>query len=195
MTAPPRRSGAAIALCLFITVLLTVADLWTKDWAVDNLPCVPGEVENCRLVPGRPASRAGSLVLVDGYLDFSYAENRGAAFSMLHDAPEWVRVSIFTGAAVLFSIALFWWFAKGQGGVLFAWAVPLVVSGALGNLIDRWRLGYVVDFIRFHLHDGWEWPTFNVADITIAIGAGLLLLDGFRREESPADAESTTEAS
>lgn len=75
-----------------------------------------------------------------------------------------------------------WMFITANGGILFAWAVPLIISGALGNMIDRWRLGYVVDFIRFHLHDGWEWPTFNVADITITVGVAFLLLDGFRKE-------------
>ena len=127
---------------------------------------------------------------MDGYLDFTYAENRGAAFGMLNDAPSWVRSILFTVAASVATGVLMWMFVTASGGILFAWAVPLIVSGALGNMIDRWRLGYVVDFIRFHLHDGWEWPTFNVADITISIGVGLLLLDGFRR-----DAHATRSAS
>jgi signal peptidase II len=74
-------------------------------------------------------------------------------------------------------------FARGNGGPLFAWSVPLVVSGALGNMIDRVRLGYVVDFIHFHVYDSFEWPTFNVADSTITVGVALLLLDGMRRVE------------
>jgi signal peptidase II len=63
------------------------------------------------------------------------------------------------------------------------------VSGALGNMVDRVRLGYVVDFIHFHVYDSFEWPTFNVADSTITIGVALLLLDGLRKPaEAPAGA-------
>ena len=61
-----------------------------------------------------------------------------------------------------------------------------IVSGALGNLIDRVRYGYVVDFIRFHLQDGWEWPTFNIADCGITVGVILLVLDGFREGRAEA---------
>jgi signal peptidase II len=55
----------------------------------------------------------------------------------------------------------------------------LIASGALGNLIDRFRLGYVVDFIRFHVHEAFVYPTFNVADCTITVGVALLLIEGF----------------
>jgi len=192
MKLPMRRGAKAIALCLAFTAVLTAADLWTKQWAVDNLPCQVGETANCRAIPGRHFSRAGGILLVDGYLDFTYAENRGAAFGMLNDAPAWVRSTLFTVAATLATGVLMWMFVTASGGVLFAWAVPFIVSGALGNMIDRWRLGYVVDFIRFHLHDGWEWPTFNVADITISIGVGLLLLDGLRKDASIAASNPPT---
>jgi signal peptidase II len=73
-------------------------------------------------------------------------------------------------------------FIAGRGGPLFAYSVPLVVSGAVGNLIDRARLNFVVDFIRFHVFDKWEYPTFNVADITIVVGVVLMVLDGFHKE-------------
>lgn len=187
---PNRRSSQAIALCVVSLLFLTGLDLWTKDLAVESLPCDPAVADNCRLVPGKPYDRSGSIVLVPGYLDLSYAENRGAAFGMLNDAPKWVRATLFTAAAAIATATLMWMFVTRHGGVLFAWSVPLVVSGALGNMIDRWRLGYVVDFIRFHLHDGWEWPTFNVADITITIGVAFLLLDGMRRQQAGANSES-----
>jgi signal peptidase II len=57
--------------------------------------------------------------------------------------------------------------------------VPLIVSGALGNLFDRVRYGYVVDFIRFHWRGEWDYPTFNVADVGISVGVALLIIDGF----------------
>ena len=68
-----------------------------------------------------------------------------------------------------------WLYWTGYGGTLFAVSVPLIASGALGNLVDRFRLGYVVDFIRFHVREAFVWPTFNVADITITVGVALLL--------------------
>jgi signal peptidase II len=86
--------------------------------------------------------------------------------------------------------ALMFMFVTGSGGTLFAYSVPLIVSGALGNMVDRVRLGYVIDFIRFHLNDGWEWPTFNIADSTITVGVVLLLLDGLL-QRSPAPQPST----
>jgi signal peptidase II len=69
---------------------------------------------------------------------------------------------------------------------LFEYSVPLVLSGAIGNLADRVRHGFVVDFIRFHIKDNWEYPTFNVADITIAIGVALLLMDGMKKPQQQA---------
>jgi signal peptidase II len=183
---PQRRSPQAIAFCLLFLAFFTWLDLWTKAWASAALPCDPSTSESCRDIPGKPVSRNGGIVLVPGYLDFSYAENRGAAFGMLNDAPDWVRATLFTSAAAIATGALLWMFITQHGGPLFALSVPLIVSGALGNMVDRWRLGYVVDFIRFHLHDGWEWPTFNVADCTITVGVAFLLIDGMRK---PATAE------
>jgi signal peptidase II len=67
-------------------------------------------------------------------------------------------------------------FVQGKGSPWFAAAVPLVISGAAGNLVDRVRQGYVVDFIRFYWKD-WEYPTFNVADIAITFGVICLVAD------------------
>jgi signal peptidase II len=116
-------------------------------------------------------------VIVEGHLQLSYAENCGAAFGMLRSAPHWVRKGLFTVAALGFIGFLMWLFIRGGGGRMFAMAVPLVASGALGNLVDRLHYGYVTDFIRYH--GLFEWPTFNVADITIAVGAVFLFLDSF----------------
>jgi signal peptidase II len=109
---------------------------------------------------------------------------------MLNDAPRWFRSTLFMTAATVAIIALLWMFVRGSGGPFFAVSVPLVVSGALGNLVDRIQNGYVVDFIRFHIHDVFEWPTFNLADSVITVGVILLLIDGFRHtgdEESVQD--------
>jgi len=92
---------------------------------------------------------------------------------------------------------------RGQGGRLFVWSVPFIIAGALGNLHDRVMHGFVVDFIRFYFRDGWlflspgwEYPTFNVADIHITVGVVLILLDGFAegRRERARQLESTSAA-
>ncbi|MGD8860768.1 MAG: signal peptidase II [Myxococcales bacterium] len=193
-----RRSSRAIAFCLAALAALTVADLWTKAWAVDALSRERASAPPGACTPDQHGRyymqrlRSDTVVLVDGYLELRYAENCGAAFGMLDEAPKWVRVSVFMTAGALAVGALMWMFVVGNGGVLFAWSVPLIVSGAVGNMVDRIRLGYVVDFIRFHLHDTWEWPTFNVADSTITVGVALLLLDGMRRQEQPARQPTTS---
>ncbi|MEM9863296.1 MAG: signal peptidase II [Myxococcota bacterium] len=203
-TFTPRAKGL-FALCLVATVALTAFDLWTKDWALANLSADPiGEPPAVCEADERGytyAQRSATepMTVVEGNLELRYAENCGAAFGMLRSAPSWVRHGVFGLAAVAATIALLWMFYAGRGGVPFAWAVPFIVSGAIGNLADRVRLGYVVDFIRFYWQDplpllGTQWPTFNVADITISIGVGLLLIDGFLEGRREKAAKAETEA-
>jgi signal peptidase II len=180
------RSLRSLALCLVALLAFTALDLWTKAWAEQALSREPDHPVGPVCEPNASGrypmqrDRSESIVLVPDYLEFRYAENCGAAFGMLDQAPRWLRVAVFMGAGVVAIAALLWMFARGHGGKLFAASVPLVASGALGNMIDRLRLGYVVDFIHFHIRDGFEWPTFNVADSTITVGVALLLLDGLR---------------
>jgi len=119
------------------------------------------------------------VVLIDGYLELRYAENCGAAFGFMRDMPSAVRKGVFYVAAGGAVVLLLWMFMTGRGGILFAISVPLIVSGAIGNFVDRVRYGYVVDFIRFHLDERWAYPTFNVADAWITIGVVLILIEGF----------------
>lgn len=198
-TAP--RHARLVAWALVATILLVALDLWTKSWAAETLsferPGEPPPVCAPDDAGYRYTQRVGlrPMVLVDGYLELKYAENCGAAFGLLRQAPNYLRHAVFGLAAVAASLVLSWMFVQGRGGPLFAWSVPLIVSGAIGNLVDRARLGYVVDFIRFHLQDGFEWPTFNVADCGITIGVALLVLDGFlegRREEARSGAATAT---
>jgi len=182
------RSSRALVLCIVGVVVLTAADLWTKSWAERRLSAAQGGT------PTAPCSadaqghyymqrlRSDSIVLVDGFLELRYAENCGAAFGLLDQSPRWLRAAVFMTAGIAAIVALMWMFSQGSGGALFAWSVPLVVSGAVGNMVDRLRLGYVIDFIHFHIHDSFEWPTFNFADSTITVGVALLLLDGLRRQ-------------
>jgi len=173
---------------LLTLVLYTAADLVSKEWALDTLSherrgnkppvCQPDErgyMEIQRL-PTPPKK------FIDGFLNMHYAENCGAAFGMLRSAPGWLRALVFGVAAVGASVALSVMFVRGTGGKLFGAAVPLIVSGAIGNLSDRVRHGFVVDFIQVDPRL-FEYPTFNVADIAITIGVGLLLIDGIKKPE------------
>jgi signal peptidase II len=187
----PRRSPLSISVCLVALAVCTWADLGSKQWAQTRLSraqppsgklCVPIAVGTPyeRIEPQRRP--LAPLVLVPDYLELAYAENCGAAFSMLVGSPAWVRTALFAPAAIAATIGLLWLFVTGYGGRLFAISVPLIASGAIGNLVDRFRLGYVVDFIHaFFIRNGVEhsWPTFNVADSTITVGVILLLIEGF----------------
>lgn len=189
-----RRGARALALMLVTLVLYTAADLVSKEWALDTLSlerrgnkppiCQPDErgyMEIQRL-PVAPKP------FIAGAINFHYAENCGAAFGMLRSAPGWVRALVFGVAAIGASVVLTVMFVRGSGGPPFAAAVPLILSGALGNLSDRVRHGFVVDFIQVD-PKLFEYPTFNVADIAITIGVALLLIDGMKKPD-PAPAAS-----
>lgn len=181
-----RRTPRAIAVMLTCLAVYTALDLWSKDWALANLSrertgekpplCVPSEhgfTPFQRLpLPPKP--------FIDGVLNLHYAENCGAAFSTLRTAPPLVRGLVFGVANVAALIALFVMFLRGAGGPAFAAAVPLIASGAIGNISDRLRHGFVVDFFQVD-PKLFSYPVFNVADIAIAIGVGLLIIDNLRR--------------
>jgi signal peptidase II len=104
------------------------------------------------------------------------AHNTGAAFSFLRDAGGWQRW-LFSVLALAVSVALLQWLRRlPRRANLLASALACILAGALGNLLDRLRLGYVIDFIQVHWREHY-FPAFNVADSAITIGAGLLLLD------------------
>ncbi len=112
-------------------------------------------------------------------LDFTLLHNTGAAFSMLAGASGWQRWFFIGLASVVSLVLLVWLWRLPRGQRMLSVALSLILGGALGNLIDRVRFGYVVDFI--HVHWGTAYfPAFNIADSCITIGAGLLILDAFR---------------
>jgi signal peptidase II len=110
------------------------------------------------------------------WFNLTLHHNEGAAFSFLSDAGGWQRW-FFTALAIGVSAAIAIWIRQLQRGQwVLALGLALVLSGAVGNLIDRVRLGYVVDFISVH-YGSWYFPTFNVADSAISVGAALIILD------------------
>jgi signal peptidase II len=112
-------------------------------------------------------SPGNSIAVIKGFFSFTLVYNRGAAFGMLKDQlPFFILTSV---AAILFII-----FHLKKSTALEKTALALVLAGAVGNLIDRVFLGYVIDFIDVHIEHVFYWPVFNVADSAITIGACML---------------------
>jgi signal peptidase II len=123
-----------------------------------------------------------------GFFNLVLVFNKGAAFSFLADAAGWqtpILVAFALVAALIVSVLL----VRSPGRRLFCAGLALILGGALGNVIDRLRFGYVVDFLDLHA-GAWHWPAFNIADSAITVGAALLILDGFRHHERRARAPS-----
>jgi signal peptidase II len=124
------------------------------------------------------------------WFNLTLHHNQGAAFSFLAGAGGWQRW-FFTGLAVLVSTAIVFWLRELKARQWpLALALAMVLGGALGNLVDRVRLGYVVDFISVHYRD-WYFPTFNIADAAISVGAALIILDSLRASSRDASESSS----
>jgi signal peptidase II len=128
----------------------------------------------------------GDIEVISGFFNFAYATNTGVAFSMFAgngDSGRWLlsALAIFASALVLY---FFWRTPRNDDRILGALA--LLLAGIWGNVFDRMRLGYVVDFIDVQF-GSWHYPTFNVADIAICTGAGLLILDMILRKDPKPD--------
>ncbi len=127
------------------------------------------------------ALRTGEEQVLLPVLSLVLAFNAGAAFSFLAGADGWQRW-LFTGIALVACGFMLWLLRRGGSRWLCA-GLALVIGGALGNLVDRLTLGTVVDFVLVH-YRGWTFPAFNVADSAITLGAGALIVDGFRQRHA-----------
>lgn len=149
----------ALTKWLSISAVIVAVDLYTKHLV-------------------QQAFEYGDKVMVTSYFDLVRYHNEGAAFSFLAGAGGWQKW-FFTAVAVVASIFILYLLKKHQTEKLFSLGLALVLGGALGNLYDRVTLGYVVDFLSFHIDDLY-WPAFNVADSAITVGVGILLFDSFK---------------
>lgn len=149
-----------------VTVVSIVLDQVSKLWITRNL-------ELYETVPVLPV------------LQITRAHNSGAAWSFLADAGGWQRW-MFSGLAIVVSVVIITWLRRidRTRQRLLPLGLTLIMGGALGNVIDRLRLGHVVDFVWVHWNAHY-FPAFNVADACITVGAALLLYDAFfdAREE------------
>ena len=121
----------------------------------------------------------GDSHTITSFFNLVHWRNAGAAFSFLHAASGWQRW-LFIGLALVAVVFIVWMLARHGGQRLFAWALALILGGAIGNVIDRMLHGSVVDFIQLHWR-GAAFPSFNVADSAITVGAVLLILDELLR--------------
>jgi signal peptidase II len=118
-----------------------------------------------------------SKKIIDGFFNFTYVQNPGAAFGFLAHAHESIRKPLFLFIPVVACIwlVILLWKTKDTN-IILSIAYALILAGAVGNLIDRFSLGYVVDFFDFY-HGDWHFPAFNVADSCITVAAFLLIWD------------------
>jgi len=114
---------------------------------------------------------------LNAYINLTHQNNPGAAFSFLADAGGWQRwFFVALSSVVSVVIAVWLWRIRNEGQALLAAGLALVLGGAIGNLVDRILLGHVTDFIQVWF-GSWAFPSFNVADAGISVGAALLIID------------------
>lgn len=121
-----------------------------------------------------------SVTVLENFFHITYIRNRGAAFGIFSDSA--LRLPFFIGVTLLAVGGMLWYLRQLKPDQrLSLFALGLILSGAVGNLIDRIRLGEVIDFIDVHWYSH-HWPAFNIADSAICVGVGLLLFDSWRTE-------------
>ena len=123
-------------------------------------------------------SYSDRIPVIEGFFYLTHVRNTGAAFGLLQDAPATLRLGFFVGVAII-AIGIIGQFMRNlaPGHRLSAVALGLILAGAVGNLIDRVRLGEVIDFLHFELWGGYSWPDFNFADSWIVTGVAVLVLE------------------
>lgn len=114
-----------------------------------------------------------SIVILDGFFKLTYVQNDGAAFGLFRgQTTAFILIALFTVGVILFYLSM-----VDEDEKMVAVALVLILAGAVGNLIDRAMLGYVIDYLHVHYQDQWHWPVFNLADVIIDVGVGLIVLD------------------
>ena len=155
-----RSSNGGMVPWLALAMIILIADQFTKVLIVGYY-------------------KLGDATTVTSFFNVVRVHNIGAAFSFLAGAGGWQRW-LFTGIGLIAALFILWMLKSHAGQKLFSFALASILGGAVGNVIDRVVHGYVVDFLQFH-YAGWYFPSFNVADSAITIGAAAIILDEIRR--------------
>ncbi len=145
---------------LLIALLVILADQFTKVLILSSF-------------------QLGDSRYVWSFFNIVRVHNTGAAFSFLAGASGWQRW-FFVALGLAATVFIVWMLRRHGHQKMFAWALSLILGGALGNVVDRLLHGYVVDFLQFHW-GRWYYPSFNIADSAITVGAILLIWDELRR--------------
>ncbi|MGI9055284.1 MAG: signal peptidase II [Pyrinomonadaceae bacterium] len=132
----------------------------------------------------------GDQEIIAGFLNFSYAQNTGVAFSMLDDHGDAGRWGLSVVAFIAAALVLYFFWRTPRSDDRILGALALLLAGIVGNVVDRARLGFVVDFIDVQF-GSWHYPTFNVADMAICLGAGFLILDMFLNRNTEDEKQKT----
>jgi signal peptidase II len=165
--APGRSNTRRLALWLALAVIVILVDQLTKTLILGSM-------------------QLGDSHTITGYFNIVRVHNTGAAFSFLAGASGWQRWFFIT-LGIVVSLGIVWMIRSHPDQKLFCFSVSMIMGGALGNVIDRLLHGYVVDFLQFHwpwlepLFRGGYFPSFNVADAAITLGAVCLVLDELLR--------------
>lgn len=133
------------------------------------------------------ASHRKSVTVIEGFFDLRYVENCASAFGLMSGVPESFRFPFFLIVSVLAVAFIPYLYLKTPAEQkLMIYALPFILGGAMGNLIDRLVFRYVIDFIRWYINIGGrprDWPTFNIADAAIVVGIGLMILQMLPRKQ------------
>lgn len=149
---------------LVLSIVMILLDQWTKQIATSSLQY--GE----------------SVPFIAGFWDWTLAHNTGAAFSFLANSGEWAHWFFVVMKITVSLVLIVLLFKMPRNHWRDALPFALIIAGALGNLIDRFRFGYVVDFIEWY-YKSYSWPVFNIADSCIVLGAALLILFSFGKKD------------
>ena len=177
MAEPKTQANTRFITWMVVALAIIAADQLTK-WAI---------IEWVSLYEKVP---------LNSFINLTHQRNTGAAFSFLADAGGWQRWFFVALSAVVSCVIVVWlWRIRDQGQTVLAAGLALVLGGAVGNLIDRIMLGYVTDFIQVWFGN-WAFPSFNIADAGITVGAALLIIDAlfFSGREEKLKPEKQTES-
>lgn len=170
--APIPHQPPSYLLFAIVALLAAAADLLSKEWATGKLTG-----------PQRALASDEDFVLIKGFFELRYARNNGGAWSALSTLPEIWRRPFFlfvSTAASVFITSIYHRIDRSDWAM--KWGLPLALGGAVGNLVDRVRHGFVVDFLHVFIEmkgDRKTWPTFNVADVWIVVGVALMAISLF----------------
>jgi signal peptidase II len=142
-----------LRVLLIVAALVVILDQLSKLWVRDNLPQI------------------AKIELLPGFLDLVHVENTGAIFGLFSNHTEVFTALGIAGLVIILVFLYYFSPATTMGMLSFA----LILGGVVGNLIDRLRLGYVIDFISIHLQELFYWPPFNIADAAMTVGIFMLI--------------------